>query len=278
MGSRYRLLTAAAGLTLAVTPVQQAHGDEPDPPEVTGGADYFGVVEGVTVAEDAARAQGSQGGAARGAPAFTTVTRPHCDLGGIFRALPEGPTTCATYQTCGDEGQIRTFVWQRFADGTYSEPTLSCSTVPGVAVVTPAMVLQAFREVPLPESVLEVQPPGGVTLVNFETNFFTAAEPFTETVTLLGQSVELEIWASGFSWRFGDGAVRSTTTPGAPYPQLVVTHAYGQAGEVGPSVDTTWSARFRVGGGEWRAVPDTVTMTGAPAALTIREATPVLVD
>ena len=116
------------------------------------------------------------------------------------------------------------------------------------------MVAAAFRRLPLPASELQVQPPNGRTLVNFETNFYTDDDAFTRTGNLLGQRVELRIWPSRFGWRFGDGAAKSTASGGSPYPDLEVTHRYLSKGRVAPRVDTTYAARFRVGNGPWRDV------------------------
>ncbi|WP_205471567.1 hypothetical protein [Nocardioides sp. SYSU D00038] len=135
----------------------------------------------------------------------------------------------------------------------------------------------AFAELPLPASQLEVQPPNGRTLVNFETNFFTVNKPFTEALTLLGQRVELRIEAVGFGWRFGDGRSEQTRTAGAPYPDLEVTHSYLRAGRVRPSVDTTYPADYRINGGPWAPVPGTVTVPGAAVGLRVLTASPTLV-
>jgi len=143
--------------------------------------------------------------------------------------------------------------------------------------ITPELVAAAFQFVPLPAPTLQVQPPGGRTLVNFETNFFTETQPFDTAVALLGQRVELHIVPASFGWRFGDGEVVTTDEPGSPYPQLDVTHSYLAKGPVAPSVDTTWTATYRVGGGPWRDVPGSVTIPGAPVALQVLTATPVLV-
>jgi hypothetical protein len=144
-------------------------------------------------------------------------------------------------------------------------------------LVTPGLVAAALRTVPLPSSVLNVEPPNGRTLVNFDTNFFTTTQPFDTAVTLLGQRVDLHITPAQFTWQFGDGESSSTTEPGAPYPALDVTHAYLHKGHVAPSVDTTYTAQFRVNGGPWRDVPGTVTIAGAPVDLQVLTATPVLV-
>jgi len=45
---------------------------------------------------------------------------------------------------------------------------------------------------------------------------------------------------------------------------------------VQPSVDVTYTARFRVNGGAWRDVPGTVTITGPATGLRVSEATAVL--
>jgi hypothetical protein len=143
--------------------------------------------------------------------------------------------------------------------------------------VTPGLIAAALRVIPLPPSPLQVQPPNGRTLVNFDTNFFTDTRDFDRTVTLLGQRVDLHIVPSRFGWRFGDGDSLATDEPGSPYPKLDVTHRYLRKGRVAPSVDTTYTATYRVNGGPWRDVPGSVTIAGAPVALEVLTATPTLV-
>ena len=145
------------------------------------------------------------------------------------------------------------------------------------------MVARAFRRIPLPESKLSIQPPGGETLVSLETVFSTAAEPFRRTVTLLGQQVELDIAPATFTWRHGDGSAQTTGGPGRAYGRglpmsAYVTHAYvSLADALAPRVDTVWTARFSVNGGPWQDVGETVTIQGPPSALAVREAEPNLV-
>lgn len=143
--------------------------------------------------------------------------------------------------------------------------------------ITNALVLRALRRIDLPQSELSVQPTNGRTLVNFDTNFYTEQGPFTRTVRLLGQRVELRIWPSQYRWVFGDGDDLASESAGAPYPHLLVTHDYRRAGSVSPRVDTTYAARFRVNGGPWRDVDGTVTIPGDPVGLDVVEAGPVLV-
>lgn len=170
--------------------------------------------------------------------------------------------------------------WWLVVDGVRTASYYYCpdeATVETPPVITNAMVARAFKRIPLPASKLVVQPPGGETLVNFDTNFYTEAEPFERSVTLVGQRIDLRIWPSSFGWSFGDGAETRTEEPGSAYPDLEITHAYLEAGRVGASVDTTYSAEFRVNGGAWRPVVGTVTMEGEPVGLRVRTATPTLV-
>ena len=133
-----------------------------------------------------------------------------------------------------------------------------------------------------------MQPPGGETLVNFKTILSTQAEPHQVNVSLKNVKIDLilEVWPSHFLWKHGDGTTQESTIPGLMWTEGAdvdgegfVTHVYTQtlkAAQV--SVDTTWSAQFKVAGAtDWRAVDGTVTKVGEPVPLTVREATPELV-
>jgi hypothetical protein len=153
---------------------------------------------------------------------------------------------------------------------------VSAPAVAAAPVLTPGLVARAFRRIELPASELQIQPPKGRTLVNFATNFYTERPAFDRTVTLLGRRVDLRIWPSQFRWVFGDGGELASTSAGAPYPDLLITHDYLKKGGVSPRVDTTYSARFRVDGGPWRDVEGTVTIRGNPVPLEVITARPVL--
>ena len=142
--------------------------------------------------------------------------------------------------------------------------------------VTEAMILRAFRRIPLPELRSQSQP-ADKTLINFDTIFFTEAQPLTRRITLLGQSVRLEITPSRFEWVHGDGTTSSTTTAGAPYPAKDVVHRYADAHTtVRHRVVVTWSAEYSLNGGPLRPVTGTVTTTGPATPLRVAEASPAL--
>ena len=203
------------------------------------------------------------------APVTSTVSL-QCAIG--------GDQTCAEPAHC-DDGTVMTMTTY-FIGSEVIDAGTNCPVEAGPAPepqVTPGLVAAAFQRLPLPASDLQVQPPNGRTLVNFATNFYTDNGEFTRTVTLLGRRVELRIWPARYGWRFGDGATRWTTSAGSAYPDLEITHRYLRRGRVSPSVDTTYAAQFRVGGGAWRDVNGTVTIPGAPQGLQVVTARPVLV-
>ncbi len=155
-------------------------------------------------------------------------------------------------------------------------PPAVAAAAPPPPQVTDAMVLAAFRRVPVPELRSQSQP-ADKTLVNFDTIFFTEAEPLTRTVTILGQTVRLEIEPSTFTWQHGDGTSATTSEPGAPYPAKDVVHRYADAHvTVSHRVVVTWTAQWSLNGGPLQPVDGTVTTTGPATALRVAEASPSL--
>ncbi|MBS45121.1 MAG: hypothetical protein CMH83_18515 [Nocardioides sp.] len=140
-------------------------------------------------------------------------------------------------------------------------------------------MVQEFRRLGWSPSGLVVQPPGGETLVNFETNFFTGNDRTQQrVVTLLGYRVVIEAEPVEYRWVFGDGETATTSSPGAAYPGLDVTHSYGAAERFAPRVDTVYRGRYRVDGGAWQTITEPLTVPGEAVGLTAIEADPVLVS
>lgn len=188
-------------------------------------------------------------------------------------------------QHCG-EGMAGTVheVSHYDGDGTLVGTTLECIVPSEEAApqVTLGMVVAAFQSLPFPDSELTLNPTTR-SLVNLDTIFSTEADPFTESVTLLGQRVDLRITPDSYTWHHGDSTSQATDWPGTPWRESTpvatgqyITHTYTHDGGYAPLVDTTWSATYRVNGGPWGPVPGTVTVDGDPVDLTVVEAPPVL--
>jgi hypothetical protein len=202
---------------------------------------------------------------------------PACETGGAV--------TCHEPAMCAEPPGTFLFTVFRSPDveppswAVIGQTCLSEQQAGDLGALTPGMVLEAFRSLDWPSPELSVQPPEGETLVNFDTNFFTTLTgPQVQAVTLIGIRVEIEATPSEYHWHFGDGEGAATSTPGAAYPDLDVTHTYARKGELGPSVDVVYSGRYRIGGnGGWTDIPGTLTVTGPTVALRVLEAKPQLV-
>lgn len=160
--------------------------------------------------------------------------------------------------------------------------TYGCRTYPDAepdddeAELTEGDILRAVREIGLPRLTVSIEP-GDSTLVNADTNFFTDPRAFAHSVTLLGFDVDLAATPISYTWVHGDGTSARTQEPGRPYPSLDVTHRYREpAPLVRPRVDVTYRVRYRVDGGAWTNLGQTLTAPGPAANLRIDEAAPVL--
>jgi hypothetical protein len=204
----------------------------------------------------------------------TYSIRPACAIGGL--SLCSDPGTCNIE---GDAGYLYNVYEDNAPEPLDWQACLTKQEARRLGGLTPGLVQREFQRLAWPASELVVQPPRGTTLVNFDTNFYTLnSHPTTRTVTLVGQRVTIEATPTAYTWHFGGANGDLTTSdPGAPYPDLEVTHRYAQVGTVAPSVDTTYAGRYRVGTGGWQTIPDTLTVPGAAEALQVVSATPHLV-
>jgi hypothetical protein len=214
------------------------------------------------------------------APTYEAYRWVNVCIGG-FESLPGEIVDCAAARTCPDDGARLWRLWGQEPSGRWQPLYTQCRGTgseggPPIPEVTPALVLEALRRMGLPAVHTHTQPEDK-TLVNFDTIFYAEPTTFRRTITLLGQQVEVEATPARFTWRPGDGTARTTTTPGRPYPAKDVTHRYERAHRtVQAAVDVTYTARFRVAGGGWQDIAETITVSGPPTPLRVAEATPVL--
>lgn len=196
----------------------------------------------------------------------TWVVSIQCANGGI----------CAEHVECVENGQPG-FMHDVYMDGDdVGDVCVPQGEIDRASIAQ--LVIREFKRTSWPKSDLRVQPPGGQTLVNFETNFFTPDHRSIEkTVAVAGQQVDIRATPTTYTFHFGDEAVTTTASPGRPYPSLDVTHVYDSLGTVEVSLDTTYSGEYRIGDGDWTAIPDTLTVAGGVQELEILEALPQLV-
>ena len=196
----------------------------------------------------------------------TWVVSIQCGNGGI----------CTEHVECvegGEEG----YVHDVYMDGTdVGDVCVPMDDVKEIDIAK--LIVREFKRIAWPASELIVQPPKGKTLVNFETNFYTLdSEPITRELSIANQKVTLRAVRSAYTFHFGDGTSTQSSSPGRPHPNLDVTHVYKQTGKVAVSLDVTYVGEYCIGGGDWTAIPETLTVAGADQDLQIVEALPQLV-
>jgi hypothetical protein len=177
---------------------------------------------------------------------------------------------------------------QRDPDGTWRLIGTDCLVQGARPQVTALLVMQQLRKL-VPHPAIGVAPPGGATLVNIQTLLWaeTPAEQSLGTVTLLGHRVALRVHVDRVDWDFGDGSTDTTDTPEPRYDPAdgcrTVTcpgywgHVYRATGSTRVTATVTWSGRYRVDGGAWQDIPNTVTGPAATTDLVVRQARGILV-
>ncbi len=181
-------------------------------------------------------------------------------------------------------------VWQMEVDkagqpvpgAAWQEIGFTClaALVPGANnVLTMQMILDEFHKTKFAKPTASIQPAGLKTLVNlptyYELNWPTRGfEPGeADVTTLVGRRVEIEPVFISASYIYGDGEASGPVKSfGGPYPTGDVIHTYRQKMVAPVQINANYSGRFRVDGGAWIDIPDTVTIEGTPASLTVAEA------
>lgn len=97
---------------------------------------------------------------------------------------------------------------------------------------------------------------------------------FSTKVAIIGEVVDVTMNPS-FLWSFGDGSFYATTSPGAAFPNQIITHTYRRAGTYAVVLVATWGGTWsnnsvvRAVTGKIRKVSvTTVTVANAPTRLT----------
>ncbi|MDP9436774.1 MAG: hypothetical protein M3P93_16935 [Actinomycetota bacterium] len=152
----------------------------------------------------------------------------------------------------------------------------AAAALPTVAQVA-ALVQRDFQRFVVIKGQTVIDPPAR-TLVNVDTIFSTPtnASVMLDPLTLLGRRVLITIKPETYTWHFGDGTSRTTTTPGRPRVKDV-THVYRRAAAVSPYVVISWSGTFTVDGSEPLTVQGRATTTGPGTPLRVLTAQSELV-
>jgi hypothetical protein len=150
------------------------------------------------------------------------------------------------------------------------------------------MITEAFHETAWAKGTISTQPKGDMTLVNLKTfyrvdwstNGYQPGEiDAVDPATMFGYRVEIRPKLESFVYHFGDGSSEGpTSSPGGVYPDGDIVHTYARPGQFTSRVDVTFGAEFRINGGAWIRIPDTVTVPQPGTIVTVKEAKAALVN
>ncbi len=170
----------------------------------------------------------------------------------------------------------------------YVGSTCFADRVPGASpTLSMARIIDAFHLTPWATATVVTQPEGNTTLVtlpvfariSWSVQGYQPGEVDTlDPAGMFGLTVQIRPKVDHYTYVWGDG---TTTGPsrsdGGVWPTGDITHSYSAAGTYQVRVDTTFTGDFRVNGGPWTQIPDTVTITGPTTTVTVHTAKAVLV-
>ncbi|MBK6956755.1 MAG: PKD domain-containing protein [Actinomycetales bacterium] len=166
--------------------------------------------------------------------------------------------------------------------------TCFADQVPGASpTLSMGRIIDAFHLTPWATATVLTQPEGNTTLVNlpvyarisWSVQGYQPGEIDTlDPARMVGFNVQIRPKVDHYTYVWGDG---TTTGPsrsdGGVWPTGDITHSYPSPGTYQARVDTTFTGDFRINGGPWTQIPDTVTITGPTTTITVHAAKAVLV-
>ncbi|GAA4283877.1 hypothetical protein GCM10022261_14080 [Brevibacterium daeguense] len=139
------------------------------------------------------------------------------------------------------------------------------------AAPTPVVTEEDFQNFEIPPSTLHSWPDSWA-VTQRKTAFWADSLVRYIDLELLGTPVRVRATPVAYSWDFGDGAVKRTTSPGTR-PRSVqdaqIHHTYSTAGDVTVTLTTFYSGMFSVNGGDWLIIPGQAAVSSPPLDLTV---------
>jgi hypothetical protein len=111
--------------------------------------------------------------------------------------------------------------------------------------------------------------PSPQTRVGLDTNFYTEPQAYARTLSVNGQRVQVSGKVFYYQFSFGDGAGRSSTSPGKAFPQSQIIHRYEKTGTFAPHVTAYFTITYSVAGGTWQSLSEKVASVGPSATLKV---------
>ena len=166
---------------------------------------------------------------------------------------------------------------------TYFGRTCVGDEVPGAERLPSMLMIQeAFHRTPWATASLGFQPAKNRTYVNL-VNFYSANWSTSgfgpgevdaiDPALMFGHRVEIRPKLANLVYHFGDGQSEGPTTSlGGKAPNGDVRHVYKKSGTYNAYVTVTWGADFRIDGGAWLDIDDTVAVDQPASTITALQA------
>jgi len=152
-----------------------------------------------------------------------------------------------------------------------------------IVTVTGPLTLQdiaAFR----PTAASHTMQPNGWAVRGLDANFLSSGASDVQGGTLLGQSAEVRFTPVRWRWNYGDGAQRSSRTPGEPWTASTefdptpTSHVYTANGTYTVTLTVDYAVEYRLAGGPWIPITGILSRVAPPLTVTIGSAKTVLVE
>lgn len=137
-----------------------------------------------------------------------------------------------------------------------------------------------------PDPGVDRMEPDGWMVVGLDTNFFASSDVQILDGTLLGQPAAVRFTPVAWHWAYGDGATRTSGTPGAPwaaqrlreFDPTATSHVYQAPGTYVIDLTIDFAAEYRFGAGSWLDIPGVLPVPANRLVATAGSAKTVLVE
>jgi hypothetical protein len=127
--------------------------------------------------------------------------------------------------------------------------------------------------------------PNGWTVIGLHTNFYSDAGSHVVDGTLLGAAASVRFTPTTWTWDFGDGTSLISKWPGASwaalgvgeFEQTATSHVYATATTATIRLSIDFSAKYRIGAGEWTPIAGSLPVQAPPTTIIAGGAKTVLV-
>jgi len=128
--------------------------------------------------------------------------------------------------------------------------------------------------------------PNGWIVVGLDTNFYSDAGPRVVEGSLLGQPAAVRFTPVAWRWAYGDGASKSSTSPGASWASLNLrefdptptSHVFAAPGSYAIDLTVEYSAEYQFAGTGWVGIAGTIELPANRIVATASDANTVLVN